>query len=224
MQVKVIQREFDEVAPVYETNRLSSWYQAHADEILRQCPPLPTGDILDVGCGTGYFLRSYLARNPHARGVGIDVSEGMVEAARARAEAEQIANVEFVGGDFERVDLQLFAAYRFSIIVCANAFHYFSDPQSATDRLYRLLGNDGVLFILERDKSSSLLTQLWGFLHRYYIKDQVEFYDKDELLKFVERAGFRDLSVVNSIRRYFWRGKLYTSVVLIRCRKAGAGN
>lgn len=220
--MNVIKKEFDDLAPVYESNRLSPWYQAHAKEILRQCPPLRDGNILDVGCGTGYFLRNYLKRNPGARGAGLDVSLAMIGEARKKAESEQIGNVEFVNGDFEEISLQTFALYDFRIIVCANAFHYFSDPQRAADKLFRLLGDGGVLFILERDKSRSPLTLLWSFLHRNYIKDQVEFYDQNELLQFFERAGFREASVIQSIRRYFWKSKLFTSIVLIGCRKEKA--
>ena len=40
------------------------------------------GDIVDVGCGTGRLLRKIRERWPHARLIGIDPAEGMVQKAR----------------------------------------------------------------------------------------------------------------------------------------------
>ena len=212
----VIENEFDTLAPVYESNRLSPWYRAHADEILKLCPALPHGDILDVGCGTGYFLRNYLKQNPATRGVGLDVSSVMISEAIKRAHTEQIENAEFLHMDFEKIDITKFESYDFRIIVCASAFHYFSDPHQAAVKLYSLLGDGGVLYLLERDKHRSQLTRLWGFLHRNYIKDNVEFYDQTELLRIFRRAGFDNPELVETTRRYVWKGKLFTSIVLIK--------
>lgn len=217
--MNVIEKEFDALAPVYETNRLSRWYQAHTNEILKHCSSYEEGDILDVGCGTGHFLRRYLKSNPGMRGVGLDVSTAMIREAREKAELEQVGNVEFIRGDFERISLQTLSSYDFKIIVCANAFHYFANPQQAAEKLHQLLRAGGTLFVLERNKASSPLTVLWAFLHRNCIKDRVQFYAQNELLHFFEHAGFTDASVVQSIRRYLWKGKLFTSIVLVRCHK-----
>ena len=216
--MSVIEKEFNSLAPVYETNRLSAWYRAHADEILAVCRNLPAGDILDVGCGTGYLLRNYLKHNPAARGVGLDVSAEMISEATKRARSEQVENVEFFQVNFEEIETSAFESYDFRIIVCASVFHYFSDPKQAAITLYSMLAEDGVLYLLERDKSRSLLTRIWDFLHRNYIKDNVEFYDKSELLRIFEQAGFKSPQLVRSIRRYFWKGKLFTSIALIQFR------
>jgi SAM-dependent methyltransferase len=45
--------------------------------------------VLDVGCGDARHLRA-LARDPGIRGLGIDVSPGLVAAARAAASAEEV--------------------------------------------------------------------------------------------------------------------------------------
>ncbi|NOZ11121.1 MAG: class I SAM-dependent methyltransferase [Gammaproteobacteria bacterium] len=214
-----IKEEFDALAAQYETNRLSPWYQAQGEEILRQVPSLEEGDVLDIGCGTGYFLRQYLKNNPHIRGVGLDISSKMVDEANRKAKAEGVGNVKFITGDWEDIDLKLLSPYRFKIIVCASSFHYYSNPQKAACKLHELLDSQGVLYILERDKTQSLLTLFWGVLHRYLIKDQVAFYSSKELIKFLNNAGFGGVSVLRTIKRYFWKGKLFTSVILIESYK-----
>ena len=86
--MNVVEKEFDAKAVDYESNRLASWYQAHADEMLRHCLDIDTGDILDIGCGTGHFLRQYLKDKPGLRAVGVDISSSMIdEASRKASEA-----------------------------------------------------------------------------------------------------------------------------------------
>ena len=72
--MNVVEKEFDALAAEYENNRLSSWYQAHADEMLEHCLDINEGDILDIGCGTGHFLREYQKDKPGHKAVGVDIS------------------------------------------------------------------------------------------------------------------------------------------------------
>lgn len=217
--MNVIEREFDALAGEYETNRLAPWYKAHAEEILRECPPRIEGDILDVGCGTGHLLRKLLKRHPRSRGIGLDLSAAMVAEAGRLAAADAVENASFIKADWEEADLRALAGHDFSLAICANAFHYFSDPQSAAGKLFDVLAPGGALLVLERNKSNSPLTQLWGWLHRHVIKDNVEFYDLDQLLSFFRQSGFSEVRVIRKLRRVMWKNKLYTDVVLIKCVK-----
>ena len=217
--MNVIVREFDGLAGEYETNRLAPWYKAHAEEVLRECPADIDGAILDVGCGTGYLLRSLLKRLPRSRGVGLDISGAMAAEAARLAAADHVNNVDFITSDWETIDLQQLAGHDFSLVICANAFHYFSDPRSAAAKLFDVLAPGGSLLVLERNKSNSRMTQFWDWLHQYVIKDNVKFYDLDQLLSFFRAAGFSEARPIRKIRRLLWKNKLYTDVVLIKCLK-----
>lgn len=214
-----IEREFDAVAANYEANRLAPWYKAHADVILDSCPPLEGGDVLDVGCGTGYLLRTLLGRSPGARGVGIDVAANMVDQAVRLARRDEINNARFLHADWESLDIRQLSDYTFRLAFCANAFHYFSDPRRAAEKLYDIVADGGTLCVLERNKSNSMLTLLWGWLHRHWIKDNVEFYALDDLVSCFKDAGFPDVAVARTINRLMWKNKLYTSVALLKCTK-----
>jgi len=220
--MNVIEKEFDTLATEYESNRLAEWYQAHADEILKHCIHIDEGDILDVGCGTGYFLRRYLKDKPHIRAAGIDISSTMIEEAHKKADAAGLKQIKFIHANWEELDHDSLKDYKFKAIFCANTFHYFSDPQSAIDTLFQQLTDDGTLYILERNKALSPLTLIWGFLHKVFIKDQVIFYKSSELIHFFEKAGFTQIKILSSIKKYFWKNKLFTSIVLIEGNK-GSG-
>lgn len=217
--MNVVDREFDALAGEYETNRLAPWYKAHADMILERCPGLEHGGILDVGCGSGYLLRRFLQRHPEASGIGVDIAPGMVEQAERLAREENIDNVRFIRADWQTFNTAVLKGDDIRVAVCANAFHYFSMPLRAAQKLYQALPDNGVLYVLERDKSRSALTFLWGWLHRHWIKDNVEFYTRDDLMSLFTRAGFREVTVVRSVSRLLWKNKLYTSIALIRCVK-----
>lgn len=214
-----IEREFDATAPHYESNRLAPWYKAHADLILGRCRPARDGDVLDVGCGTGYLLRSYLAHHPENRGIGVDISGQMVAAAGRLAEQENVPNIRFIKEDWEAFDIRRLADYNIELAFCVNAFHYFSAPRRAAEKFADTIAEGGRLYLWERNKSSSALTRLWGWLHRHYIKDNVEFYSTGELQAIFSEAGFREVEPILEVNRLFWKRKLYTSAVLIECLK-----
>ena len=217
--MNVVEKEFNALAPEYEKNRLAEWYQAHAVEILGWCQALNSGDILDVGCGTGHFLRAYVRDNPGVRAVGMDISSSMIEVARDKAQAAGLDQIEFIHADWEAFDTRAFKDYSFEIIFCANAFHYFNQPQSATLKFYEQLTEGGTLYLLERNKARSVLTFIWGVLHKVLIRDQVVFYKTSELISICKKAGFKEVKTIRSIKKYFWKNKLFTSIVLLQGKK-----
>ncbi|HZT50511.1 MAG TPA: peptide chain release factor N(5)-glutamine methyltransferase [Stellaceae bacterium] len=63
--------------------------------------------VLDLGTGTGALLLALLSERPNARGIGIDVLPGAVEAARRNAAALGLATrARFVAGDWAEIDFE----------------------------------------------------------------------------------------------------------------------
>ena len=215
-----IRAEFDGVAPVYESNRLAPWYKAHAREILNELADKQRGDVLDIGCATGYMLREHVLTYPKSKGLGIDISANMVKVAQDYARQAHIENLDFISADWETMNTDNIELANLDTIVCANTFHYFADPQAATNKMAGLLNKGDMLYILERDKSNSLLTLFWDILHRTIIKDHVVFYDRKMLRDILRKAGFENIHVRKHLKRYFWKGKLFTNIILISCQKS----
>ncbi|WP_129792945.1 class I SAM-dependent methyltransferase [Sphingosinicella sp. CPCC 101087] len=90
--------------------------------------------VLDVGCGTGsttLALARRVGRSGHC--VGIDISEPMLDLARARAEAEG-ASAIFIGADAQT---HAFDPASFDLIVSRFGVMFFSDPVAAFLNLRR---------------------------------------------------------------------------------------
>ena len=217
-----IEAEFDAKAREYESNRLAPWYKSHARFVLDHIDTLE-GVALDVGCGTGWLLRKLVSDHPGASGVGIDLSEKMVETAGALAEAEGLDALEFIRGDWEAESTQEKLRDRLphgaDLVVCASVFHYFERPGRALEAMKRSLAPGGTLLLLERCMDGSLATRIWDFLHRYVIRDHVRFYRTESMIDLLREAGLRHVQVLGRLQRAFWQGKLYTSLVLISAEK-----
>jgi 2-polyprenyl-6-hydroxyphenyl methylase/3-demethylubiquinone-9 3-methyltransferase len=107
--------------------------------------PRPTDVVLDLGCGTGHHL---LALAPEvARGIGVDVSPGMIELARARLRGSPSrANVAFDVDNAE--ELKGIADQSVDLAVCIGTFEHILDKQAALASIYRVLKAGGRFFCL----------------------------------------------------------------------------
>ncbi len=97
----------------------------------RQRPRAHQLTVLDAGCGTG--LASNLLRGAAKRLVGVDLSRGMIEKARARAAYDRL-----IVGDLVRILST--TPERFDLIFCADVLNYFGDlaiPLRAVARALR---------------------------------------------------------------------------------------
>jgi SAM-dependent methyltransferase len=91
------------------------------EEALRRVPVEPGQRVLEVGCGTGVFLR--LAAGLGARVHGLDASESLLELARAR-----VPEAELQHGDMQ------FLPYEddsFDLVAGFNAFFFAADMVAA---------------------------------------------------------------------------------------------
>lgn len=210
---------FDAKAKSYEEGRLGGWYRAQGELVLDHSRLQAGSSVLDVGCGTGWLLRRMARRYAGITGLGVDLAPRMVEAARERARVEAVAGLSFVAGDWMRIDPRLLVEANSiesaDLVCCVSAFHYFSDPALAIEKMFRVTSPGGRLLLLDRARDRSLMTLLWEAIHRLLLRDIVRFYRSEELVALVEGAGYGEARVAAEIRKFLWRGKLNTSLVLI---------
>jgi ubiquinone/menaquinone biosynthesis C-methylase UbiE len=103
------------------------------------------GRVLDVGCGTGSTTLA-VARRLGLKGhcIGIDISEPMIAAARARAEREGVA------AQFIRANAQVHAFEPESVDMIISRFGvmFFDDPVQAFANLLRAASPDAALRLI----------------------------------------------------------------------------
>ena len=163
-----------------------------ADEhrIARLLLGLSPGDgVLDVACGTGNFTRDF-ARSVGADGlvVGIDVSETMLTRAVADTRAAQLSDrAAFVRGDAAELP---FLDSSFDAVCCFAALHLFADPMRALDRMTAVLTPGGriAIFTSARGRSVPLRT----FESVAEVRSGMRMFERDEVVKALEKRGFED--------------------------------
>ena len=107
--------------------------------------PKSTVSVLDVGCGPGATTLA-AARRLGAKGrcVGLDISDPMIAAARARAEREGSA------ATFIRADAQTYAfePASFDVIISRFGVMFFDDPIQAFTNLRHATADGGVMRLI----------------------------------------------------------------------------
>lgn len=98
---------------------------------------------LDVGCGCGHSTLELARRvGPSGSALGIDVSTVMLARARARADAVDARNVDFLEADAQTHALE---ASSFDLLYSRFGVMFFADPPAAFANLRRALRPDGRL-------------------------------------------------------------------------------
>jgi ubiquinone/menaquinone biosynthesis C-methylase UbiE len=113
----LIRRQFDRIAPVWDTMLLEDTLAPYTAALERV--PGPVERALDVGTGTGAGARAIASRLPEAKIVGVDVSPGMLREARRLS-----PELSFVEGD--AADLP-FDAESFDLVTNANMIPFLDE-------------------------------------------------------------------------------------------------
>ncbi len=108
---------FDHHAPVYDENCFTKNTLPEVDFLVEELALVPGRTVLDVGCGTGRHAVELARRGCCV--TGIDLSRGMLEQARRRAESAGVA-VDFRQGDATQFSVE--QPFDAVICLCEGAF------------------------------------------------------------------------------------------------------
>jgi len=120
----------------------------------------PYHTVLDIGCGTGAYLR-YAARFCQ-KGIGVDVSPESIDAARVVAKEEGLDHIEFLCGDIVQSNLP--SASVDCVYSYGDVLGHIPDYEGAIDEMARLC-RTGAIVSLEFD-NKWCLRLLWDRAER----------------------------------------------------------
>ena len=158
---------------------------------------LPADALLDAGCGDGRYLVTLASMRARPRRlVGVDISERILDVARAAVEAVGV-EAELLRGNLEELPAEDGA---FDLVLCVQVVEHLLEPERGLRELARVLAPGGTL-IVSTDHARMLvsralnaprsaLVRLLGLRHRRFA---VEFphrsFGLDEFAGLVEAAG-----------------------------------
>jgi ubiquinone/menaquinone biosynthesis C-methylase UbiE len=182
---------FDQLASVGAHER-----HGHAQRLLEYrlalvrslARPGSTDVVLDLGCGNGHHL---LALGPElARGIGIDVSPGMIELARARLRRSPgSAPLAFEVDDAE--ELKRIPDQSIDLAICIGALEHMLDKQAVLASIHRVLKCGGRFFCLTLNADYvwyRTLAPLLGFATKHLASDRM--LTQGEFSALLDEAGF----------------------------------
>ena len=134
MEKDKLARRFDAMAS--ERDRWKQKNKYYYSELERICSRLipPRKSVLEIGCGTGDLLAGVRPE----RGLGIDLSGGMVEVARGK-----YPHIEFRQGDAEALD----AGEKFDCVIMSDLIGFLPDIFQALLELHKVCRPDTTIVI-----------------------------------------------------------------------------
>jgi len=196
--------EFDERAADWDTPERVQRAHILADAIRRQVPLTSTMRAIDIGAGTGLLGLDLLADLGSV--TLTDPSEGMIEAARSRIEAEGL--VDATAYVYDVPSIQLPPGAPFDLAVSLMALHHVADTAATLASIHAMLVPGGRIALIDLDEEDG----------SFHDPDQPgihhQGFDRASLVGMARAVGFVDVDapIVGEVER---EGRLYPLFLLI---------
>ncbi len=184
------------------------------DAMMDWLAPRGALKLLDVAGGTGDVAFRFLKRAPQSHATVFDITQGMLDAGRTRAEADDMAeSLNWVCGDAMALP---FADNTFDVYTISFGIRNVTHPQVALEEAYRVLKPGGRLMVLEFSQIPNPAMQ-WAYdqysfnvipkmgqviandadSYRYLVESIRKFPDQDTFLRMIQTAGFENAKYRN---------------------------
>lgn len=163
----------------------------------------PGMSVLDIGCGPGTITVDLAARVAPGRLLAVDVSDEVLDLARAEARARNLSNVSFTTSDVHALD---FADGTFDAVHAHQVLQHVADPVQALREMRRVCVPGGVVAARDADFAGFIwfpqLPALDRWLNLYQQAARANHGEPDagrHLLSWAREAGFKDITPTGGI-------------------------
>ena len=136
--VAQVAQAFSQAAQHYDA--VAGLQRQAADHLINQCRAHLRGQMMDIGCGTGYLTRQVLQQDAVTQVLGVDVAEGMLNWCR---EHINDSRCDWLQADAQALPL---ADNSLDRVVSSLAIQWCADEQALFSNISRVLRSDGHLF------------------------------------------------------------------------------
>ena len=196
--LKYSDQKYDELATEYE-GRWPEYLSTTHDKTIELLQPEEGETILDAAAGTGALTQLIVSAVGEEGEVYLaEISPGMRAVARERFHRHP--SVQIDSADVHKLD---YGDDTFDRIACANAFHYFDEPDVVLSEFARVLKPGGRLAIVDWSNDRNyfrVYDACMQFLSRAHNKS----YTTDEMAELLNSQDF-DINTSES-----WRFKLWS--------------
>ena len=174
---------FDERAKDWDSDPKKVERAAAVADAIREAVPLSNEmKALEYGCGTG--LLSFALQPDLGEITLADTSTGMLDVLREKINSAGVTNMHPLRLDLTSDPLP---AEQYDLTYSLMTLHHIQDVEQILSKFYDLLAPNGLLLVADLDKED-------GSFHTDGSTDIHLGFDRDELLRMVEEAGFGDIA------------------------------
>ena len=143
--------------------------------------------ILDLGCGTGFFLAELEQRHPGA--IGLDISHEM-----PKVSDQYVPNARLITGDAERLP---FRPGAFDVVFCKGSLHHTRDHVGFLTHCRKALRPGGKLIMSEPCNDNPIIRLARRVLYRksQHFDEGDEGFTRSGIVGLCEQAGFEVVKV-----------------------------
>ncbi|AXR69716.1 class I SAM-dependent methyltransferase [Leptospira mayottensis] len=174
---------------------LGWWDHAHREiyqDFIKRFLTAPSGKILDVGCGLGFFVKRIGDQKPDWEATGYEISEKAVQFARDKNGLKNVFSGIVQNSGIAKGSLD--------IITLWDVIEHIPKPHSLLEYLYSLLKPGGILFLqtpnfpiqLFKAKLKVTLKGMQPNGHYLEAKDHINDYTEKTMRMLAKQTGFAD--------------------------------
>ncbi|MGE5681223.1 MAG: methyltransferase domain-containing protein [Bacillota bacterium] len=159
-----------------------------------------TGEVcVDLGSGRGNdVIRMAQIVGDNGFAYGIDVSDGMLEKARANASKFGIENLKFLKSELEKIDLESNIA---DLVISNCTINHAGNKQAVWNEIFRILKKGG-RFVISDIYSLQPVPEIFSSDPKAVAECWAGAITKDIYLNILQQAGFSQVTIIEESKPY----------------------